>query len=191
MRTLIFLLVILPAGSSWYLLCEQCRDKYAKNVKGNKTKTVIHRKPSSSRLSTLSMGEPHLVMKSNALFLLDLASSTDTVAAQRKSLPPVTENVTPPDCSGPFGPLPPFQCFETLGGSGFALDEHGFYSDVLHYHPSVPSTSGQRVSYCLSEMILSRFYYYFTAFVGSVIVRKRSGSYQGRVKVPQVCFHGN
>lgn len=150
MRTLIFLLVKLPAGSSWYLLCEQCRDKYAKNVKGNKTKTVIHRKPSSSRLSTLSMEEPHLVMKSNALFLLDLASSTDTVAAQRKSLPPVTENVTPPDCSGPFGPLPPFQCFETLGGSGFALDEHGFYSDVLHYHPSVPSTSGQRVSYCLS-----------------------------------------
>lgn len=161
MRTLIFLLVKLPAGSSWYLLCEQCRDKYAKNVKGNKTKTVIHRKPSSSRLSTLSMEEPHLVMKSNALFLLDLASSTDTVAAQRKSLPPVTENVTPPDCSGPFGPLPPFQCFETLGGSGFALDEHGFYSDVLHYHPSVPSTSGQRVSYCLSEMILSGFGLYF------------------------------
>lgn len=144
---------IILAGSSWYLLCEQCRDKYAKNVKGNKskTKTVIHRKPSSSRLSTSSMGEPHLVMKSNALFLLDLASSADTgmVSAQRKSLPPVTENVTPPDYSGPFGPLPPFQCFETLGGSGFTLDEHGFYSEVLHYHPSVPSTSGQRVTYCL------------------------------------------
>lgn len=102
------------------------------------------------------MGEPHSVMKNNALFLLDLASSADTgmVSAQRKSLPPVTENVTPPDCSGPFGPLPPFQCFETLGGSGFTLDEHGFYSEVLHYHPSVPSTSGQRVTYYFSLVFI-------------------------------------
>ncbi|ERL91717.1 hypothetical protein D910_09044 [Dendroctonus ponderosae] len=69
-------------GSSWYLLCEQCREKYMKNIRGNKqqpsskAKTLFHRKPVSMR-SLPSSGEHHITMKNNAMFLLDLASSAD------------------------------------------------------------------------------------------------------------------
>ncbi|KAL1517027.1 hypothetical protein ABEB36_000847, partial [Hypothenemus hampei] len=148
-------------GSSWYLLCEQCREKYSKNSRGNKqtkAKTVVHRKPCPKS----SFEEQHIIMKNNALFLLELASSADNginVHQRRSSvMPSVSENFSPPDCSGPFGPLPPFQCLHTLGGSSF-FAEQTFYSDVLQQQnfPNAvigqnPSTSGQRP---LSEISLS------------------------------------
>lgn len=65
-------------------------------------------------------------------------------------MPSVSENITPPDCSGPFGPLPPFQCLQTLGGTNF-FDEPAFYNEMLrqNFHNgfgNIPSTSNQRVS---------------------------------------------
>ncbi|CAH1132864.1 unnamed protein product [Ceutorhynchus assimilis] len=151
-------------GSSWYLLCEQCREKYTKNCRGKqsaKAKTIIHRKPLPMRPMP-SGSEQHIVMKNNAMFLLDLASSADTgMGSQRRAsgcvMPSVSENITPPDCSGPFGPLPPFQCLSTLGGMNF-FDEPAFYNEMLQRQNfqnsfgNIPSTSSQRP---LSEVSLS------------------------------------
>ncbi|KAF7271207.1 hypothetical protein GWI33_015889 [Rhynchophorus ferrugineus] len=154
-------------GSVWYLLCEQCREKFMKNGKTNrhssqKAKTLIHRKALNVRSASLNGAEQHIVMKNNAMFLLDLASSSDSgMGPQRRSsgimMPSLSENITPPDCSGPFGPLPPFQCLQTLGGYNF-FDEHPFYGDMVprqNFQGSfnnLPGTSKQRP---LSEVSLS------------------------------------
>ncbi|KAK9891458.1 hypothetical protein WA026_014691 [Henosepilachna vigintioctopunctata] len=128
-------------GSSWYLLCESCREKYVKAYRSgkqftNRVKNLQRRvyvKPVAS--PSLNPGlETHIIMRNNAMFLLDLASSSDTsMAPQRRSsngyLPSLSENNSPPDCSGPFSPMPPFQCLQSLGVS-FVKDEPSIY-DVM------------------------------------------------------------
>ncbi|XP_050301011.1 E3 ubiquitin-protein ligase MYCBP2 isoform X2 [Anthonomus grandis grandis] len=135
-------------GSSWYLLCDQCREKYMKTNKScsktfSKSKT-INAKKTSLRQVTQGGTDLHLVMKNNAMFLLDLASCADNgMAPQRRSstiMPSLSENITPPDTSGPFGPLPPFQCLQTLGDTNF-FDESAFYNEVLN-HQNFHSTFG-------------------------------------------------
>lgn len=75
------------AGSSWYLLCETCREKYIKNCKdgkqlSNRMKTIPRRRTHFVRslispANSMSV-DVHLIMKNNAMFLLELASSADT-----------------------------------------------------------------------------------------------------------------
>lgn len=154
---------LILAGSSWYLLCENCREKYVKSG-GRKQINIRHKSVTNRKIVTIkptspmvmSGLEPHVVMKNNAMFLLDLASSAESgMAHQRRSsggiMPSVSENISPPDCVGPFGPLPPFQCLQSLGAN-LVRDEAPFYNDVLNkqefqdaYSPG-PSSSGQRVS---------------------------------------------
>lgn len=96
-------------------------------------------------------------MKNNAMFLLDLASSADNcIHPQRRSsvsiMPSLSENSSPPDCSGPFGPPPPFQCLQALGAN--LSSDLRFYDDILKRQniqdsggfKAGPSASGQRVS---------------------------------------------
>lgn len=78
-------MIFFVAGSSWYLLCESCREKYVKNNRGgkqtNKSKRETKKKNYVKNLPspTASIGlEAHIIMKNNAMFLLDLASSADT-----------------------------------------------------------------------------------------------------------------
>ncbi|KAK4876736.1 hypothetical protein RN001_009242 [Aquatica leii] len=115
------------AGSSWYLLCESCREKYIKAFRNNKQgargKTIVKRKnafcKSLSSPGSVSHVEAHIVMKNNAIFLLDLASSADMGMSHRRAsvsaMPSLSENNSPPDLGGPFSPLPPFQCLQALG----------------------------------------------------------------------------
>lgn len=74
------------AGSSWYLLCEGCREKYAKTNRGSKQqpgkfsaemqkKELFIKPPVSPSANDHAI---HLVMKNNAMFLLELASSSDS-----------------------------------------------------------------------------------------------------------------
>ncbi|KAF5304151.1 hypothetical protein FQA39_LY01936 [Lamprigera yunnana] len=115
------------AGSSWYLLCESCREKYIKasrnNKQGNQAKAIAKRKNTFSK-SVNSPGsvnhvETHIIMKNNAIFLLDLASSADMGMSHRRTsmsaMPSLSENNSPPGLGGPFSPLPPFQCLQALG----------------------------------------------------------------------------
>lgn len=91
-------------------------------------------------------------MKNNAMFLLDLASSADVgnkvsffrsnpvisdclegLTAQRRSsatMPSLSENNSPPDFSGPFNPVPPFQCLQSLGADS-THTELPFYEEML------------------------------------------------------------
>ncbi|KAG5884570.1 hypothetical protein JTB14_006595 [Gonioctena quinquepunctata] len=157
-------------GSSWYLLCETCREKYMKSSKGGKQSSNVRHKPSVNKraipiksLSSPSTGlEPHVIMKNNAMFLLDLASSAEpSITHQRRSsaniMPSVSENISPPDCTGPFGPPPSFQCLQSLGAN-VVMDEAAFYNVVLRKHDfqenfhQGASSSGQRP---LSEVSIS------------------------------------
>lgn len=151
------------AGSSWYLLCEACRDKCLKTYRHEKHNNSRPKSNSSGRYSVAKSlcstakslaVQPHIVMKQNAMFLLELASSADSSINQRRQsvgiLPSVSENSTPPDYNGPFGPPPPFQCFQSLGVS--LNNDNIFYANVLRDHDfkenynCYPSSSGQRVS---------------------------------------------
>lgn len=161
----------MSAGSSWYLLCEICREKYVKtnrggkqlNAKNLKSALMYHRKsvlikPLASPSTSPGL-EPHIIMKNNAIFLLDLASSAESsvlAAHQRRSsasmiMPSVSENNSPPDYSGPFSPIPPFQCLQALDAH-LVLDDSpsSFYEAMLHkqnLHDGLngSSTNSQRV----------------------------------------------
>lgn len=92
-----FVIVVfgIAAGSSWYLLCENCREKYVKNSIGNKQpsgkfaagaqKKAAFIKPPVSP-SASSDHDVHLIMKNNAVFLLELASSSDSGAFRTHTL---------------------------------------------------------------------------------------------------------
>lgn len=67
-------------GSTWYLMCSRCREKFLREKRqALKDKTKKAKKkptPGKPQQSVTSILEPHLVMKNNAMFLLDLASAT-------------------------------------------------------------------------------------------------------------------
>lgn len=159
-------ILFVPAGSSWYLLCEGCRNKYLKALRNEKQTNSGSSYTLARTLSSPSMPSPqeaHLAMKQNAMFLLELSSSTDlTIDNKRRHsssiLPSVSENITPPDYNGPFGPPPPFQCLQSLGIS-FCKDNN-IYTNILRNHDfeenynSASTSFGQRVSMlCVSNMI--------------------------------------
>ncbi|GAB6023050.1 hypothetical protein CHUAL_007142 [Chamberlinius hualienensis] len=127
-------------GSSWYLVCDRCREKYLKQKRQmllkNKTKKVKKKSGASapqnnSKLVTAPLPpmETHLVMKQNATFMLELASANGTVVAVSKrsphnynGMPSVEENAFPSSseaeslnsCSETF-PATTFQCLKMLG----------------------------------------------------------------------------
>lgn len=130
-------------GSSWYLVCDTCREKYLRSKKqsgtsskdksGSSKKSSLGKKksagPASSSTSKLLSPtgstaplETHIIMRNNAMFLLDLASAGGSVFPphqQRRisinNMPSVSENYSPPDPPGPFSPVGPFQCLQALG----------------------------------------------------------------------------
>jgi E3 ubiquitin-protein ligase MYCBP2 len=72
-------------GSSWYLMCEKCREKYLKEKRHSQKEKDKARKMKKKALGTngslrhSAMSTPqeaHYVLKENAMFLLDLASAS-------------------------------------------------------------------------------------------------------------------
>lgn len=114
-------------GSSWYLICDRCREKFIRQKRQSliKEKVKKSRKKTSPTklLSPLPPMEAHQIMKKNALFLLELSSSassgipTNAATPSRLSLynsmPSVLEQNALLD-SSPF-PLGSFQCLDVLG----------------------------------------------------------------------------
>lgn len=130
-------------GTCWYLICDSCRDKYLKTRKnkfGKKLIGIISRKKGKNVISPiLSPGntESHLIMKNNAMFLLELSSSAsgDIPKQQRRTsatLSSVAENSSPPDAS-PFPPTGPFQYLTTMGISGITHSANRFVDEELKY----------------------------------------------------------
>ncbi|XP_035682944.1 E3 ubiquitin-protein ligase MYCBP2-like isoform X1 [Branchiostoma floridae] len=65
-------------GSSWYLMCEKCRDKYLKEKKAAQKEKVKKAKKRVIPLKpprTMTPMEAHNIMKNNALFLLNFGSA--------------------------------------------------------------------------------------------------------------------
>lgn len=70
-------------GSSWYLMCDRCRDRYLKEkrqVQKEKEKSrKLKKKVMGSYRQHTAMSAPqeaHFILKENAMFLLDLASAS-------------------------------------------------------------------------------------------------------------------
>lgn len=130
----------------------------------NRSKSAAKRKSAyvMSLISpTTSIGvETHIIMKDNAMFLLELASSAETgMNHQRRpsstAMPSLSENnsTSPPDYSSSFFPVPPpFQCLQSLGADP-AFNDAPFYEEVLKRHSAqegfghISAGSGQRVEY--------------------------------------------
>ncbi|XP_073976386.1 MYC binding protein highwire isoform X3 [Rhodnius prolixus] len=127
-------------GSSWYLVCDTCRDKYLRAKKlsasgsalGSVVKKPTRKKAATvpqpakivspaSNISASSTLETHLVMKNNAMFLLELCGgSPKRMAGGGRDSPPEL----------PFPPPGPFQCLLSLGVNPSALrDDHHFPQD--------------------------------------------------------------
>lgn len=139
-----------------------------KQQKGNHTSRRKNLKHLTSP-STIPGLEPHVVMKNNAMFLLDLASSADAVINRQRRpsssvMPSVSENNSPPDCAGPFSPIPPFQCLQALGANSMP-DEPDFYEKVLREQNIHEVSAGQRVRYNQTMYLLQ--FLFITAVIGS------------------------
>ncbi|XP_015122961.1 E3 ubiquitin-protein ligase MYCBP2 isoform X2 [Diachasma alloeum] len=133
-------------GTCWYLICDSCRDNYLKARKNKGGKRLIgsvSRRKGKSLLSPMaspSGNESHIIMKNNAMFLLDLssASGVNIPKQQRRpsqTLSSVAENYSPPE-AGPFPPTGPFQCLQALGfhHSQSHDDDKFIYEETLRRH---------------------------------------------------------
>ena len=132
-------------GSSWYLICEVCKDKHSKgHSKGNKikrpadnAKPATYVMPITSMMASFSKAtasspvgqmDCHMIMKANSMFLLNLASSSNeesgrkpaAAASAGPSLATVSELL--PGDPGVF-PYTQFHCLEALGVQDHQLRE--------------------------------------------------------------------
>ncbi|XP_063236464.1 E3 ubiquitin-protein ligase MYCBP2 isoform X2 [Bacillus rossius redtenbacheri] len=145
-------------GSSWYLVCDACRAKYLRCRAHGKDKaggagrgggsSSSRRKAGpalspacSSRLQSPSAGgaarETHVVMRNNAMFLLELASASGSglppTPPRGAAMPPVSEHRSPPEAAGPFSPVGAFRCLQALGAfpSQQARDDRDFLEEAF------------------------------------------------------------
>ncbi|XP_043522651.1 E3 ubiquitin-protein ligase highwire-like [Frieseomelitta varia] len=141
-------------GSSWYLICDTCRDKYLRARKLKLAKKFLtgmtKKKNGSSKIvspvSSPNESETHIIMKNNAMFLLDLASASglNIPKQQRRpsqTLSSVAENYSPPEAAGPFPPTGPFQCLQALGV------HHSQSHDERYYEETLRRQNGQQTGY--------------------------------------------
>ncbi|XP_063987126.1 E3 ubiquitin-protein ligase MYCBP2 isoform X2 [Diachasmimorpha longicaudata] len=129
-------------GTCWYLICDSCRDNYLKarkNKGGKRLIGIVSRRKGKSPLSPMispNGNESHVIMKNNAMFLLDLssASGVNIPKQQRRpsqTLSSVAENYSPPE-AGPFPPTGPFQCLQALGlHNSQSHDDDKYYEETL------------------------------------------------------------
>ncbi|XP_026670203.1 E3 ubiquitin-protein ligase MYCBP2-like isoform X5 [Ceratina calcarata] len=141
-------------GNSWYLMCDTCRDKYLRARKLKLAKKFLtgmsKKKNGSSKtvspLSSPNGNETHIIMKNNAMFLLDLASASGlSIPKQQRrpsqTLSSVAENYSPPEAAGPFPPTGPFQCLQGLGVL------HSQSHDERYYEETLRRQNGHQTSY--------------------------------------------
>ena len=109
-------------GSSWYLICDLCREKYLKEKRHaqkerDKVKKLKKKNTISRQQNVMLPLDPHLVLKNNAMFLLDLASASgfQLPTQSKKKLSPNRSDLYLPSVTEEFrldlNPFPqiPFQ----------------------------------------------------------------------------------
>ncbi|XP_035719406.1 E3 ubiquitin-protein ligase MYCBP2-like isoform X2 [Vespa mandarinia] len=131
-------------GYSWYLICDTCREKYltvrknklAKNFITGLSKSKNNDSKPLSPITSPSGFDTHIIMKNNAMFLLDLASASGlSIPKQQRrpsqTLSSVAENYSPPEAAGPFPPTGPFQCLQSLGVHNSQTHDERYYEETL------------------------------------------------------------
>lgn len=131
-------------GYSWYLICDTCREKYltvrknklAKNFITGLSKSKCNESKPLSPITSPSGFDTHIIMKNNAMFLLDLASASGlSIPKQQRrpsqTLSSVAENYSPPEAAGPFPPTGPFQCLQSLGVHNSQTHDERYYEETL------------------------------------------------------------
>uniref|UniRef100_T1JCF5 RCR-type E3 ubiquitin transferase n=1 Tax=Strigamia maritima TaxID=126957 RepID=T1JCF5_STRMM len=125
--------------SSWYLICDKCRERYLKTKRQSNSKEKSKKsknKSSPNKSSALPQLETYQIMTNNAMFLLDLACASDIIPVhsatpQKKS--PYRNNMPSLNEHGLLDTLPfphvNFQCLETLGAQ--ASDLRMFNEDFI------------------------------------------------------------
>ncbi|XP_058807986.1 E3 ubiquitin-protein ligase MYCBP2-like [Phymastichus coffea] len=122
-------------GSSWYLLCDTCRDKYLKAKKNKRyRRSVGELNKHMSPLTSPDIDETHIIIKNNSMFLLELASAAGvTIPKQQRrpsqTLTAVAENYSPPEAAGPFPSTGPFQCLLSLGVQSSQSNDERLYEE--------------------------------------------------------------
>ncbi|XP_023247966.1 E3 ubiquitin-protein ligase highwire [Copidosoma floridanum] len=142
--------------TAWYLLCDTCRGKYMKNLDVTMARKRRHRRNDNKLMSPGSPegDETHVILKNNAMFLLDLASAAgvNIPKQQRRSsqtLSSVAENYSPPEPAGPFPSAGPFQCLHALGVQNLQTSEERLYEETLRRQQS--SYEGNNVGSSMSN----------------------------------------
>ncbi|KAK0177727.1 hypothetical protein PV328_001747 [Microctonus aethiopoides] len=131
-------------GTCWYLICDSCRDNYLKSRRNKIWKKLVGGIPRRkgmknnilSPINSPNGNDTHIIMKNNAMFLLDLssASGVNIPKQQRRpsqTLSSVAENYSPPEATGPFPPTGPFQCLQALGVHHSLSHEEKYYEETL------------------------------------------------------------
>ncbi|KAJ8666980.1 hypothetical protein QAD02_008642 [Eretmocerus hayati] len=124
-------------GSSWYLLCDTCREKFLKAKKNKRPRRLASEGIKFiSPIGSPSNDEIHMIVKSNAMFLLELASASGVNIPKQQRRPSqtltsVAENYSPPEAAGPFPPTGPFQSLLGLGVQGSRGSEEMLYEETL------------------------------------------------------------
>lgn len=126
------------ASSSWYLVCDRCREKFLHQAGGHRRTSTSGRRGTLSataaaaamKMLSPAQDDVHHNMKSNAMFLLELSSSG--LRSRHTNLPSLSEQdaLMP---SNPFAATGSIQYFNTLGavvngptfGEDFLLPEPG------------------------------------------------------------------
>ncbi|PIK37591.1 putative E3 ubiquitin-protein ligase MYCBP2 [Apostichopus japonicus] len=139
------------AGSSWYLMCRNCKSKYIQDRQDkakdkDKVKKMKKKMPPLKTPKVIPPLEAHHVMKANALFLLDLASACglsfsrkcSAMKMRRFDMPAVRET----DPMTPENPFPIVQ-FQYLKNSPLSPEEldMGAMVQENNYGIPVPSRS--------------------------------------------------
>ena len=159
-------------GSTWYLMCDTCREKYLREKRHGQREHGVsgsgkkNKKRSGHHTSTLSVtnrhirnsqssidaSSPHVIMKNNAMFLLDFGSSAGlNIPSGRHSirrtwqqtahttrdgtLPSVSEDVS---CDRSPFPQTPFLFLSQLGAE---RADSAFAEDVIFSNDSITSST--------------------------------------------------
>ncbi|CAB0038014.1 unnamed protein product [Trichogramma brassicae] len=95
-----------------------------------------------SPLASPDNDDTHMIVKSNAMFLLDLASAAGVSIPKHQRRPSqtlssVAENHSPPEPAGPFPTQVPFQCLLALGVNNSQSYEDHVYEELLRRQNSL------------------------------------------------------
>lgn len=91
--------------------------------------------------------DTHVVIKNNAMFLLELASAAGVSIPKQQRRPSqtltaVAENYSPPEPVGPFPASGPFQCLIAFGVPNSLSSEERFYEETLRRQSTQNSFDG-------------------------------------------------